>query len=598
MKSNLQLAISISLSIFLSGSLFAQSEWEDYIQEDRGDTVVIKPTSTTGYLNTMFHAIMGDTTATGERTNPNRVYETIPGEVYIYDGRANFDASVPELRIVAPAISADIVPPLHIKTTAPDGSFKKTFINVAGDLYMENQYLLMALTNNTLDREFMRAGGENSHFHYDNCIMEFTNWTFFYPRALHQTYKFTNCLMINIGAEGNLEKGTVFDSWMGTDTIWFENNTILNHGTLTHAWYHVAPSFSYFNHNTIVNSTQNPFLYTSQPEMVVTNNLFINTGLVPDYPGFYEGALAEDDKLPRSLISVDTLEDSWVTDYWPDGYTVASDADRKVLVDNNNAWWDARFTTMLNDNLPAIPDSLNAEWTSQMITMNSRTQAMFDDDEAYPYLNEGTWYSQEPDFANYADKVPEWIDFIITNSTPGDPNGGSAMPYWRTNEHMLTTPDWPPLADMSYTQSDLIDGALNGYPLGDLNWFPGLKSRWETSSESDTLIARLKSGTIPEAWAGVGIREQMSGFTSSIEVFPNPVSDIATVRFDIAISSDVEMTLFNILGEKVRMKKLGYYSAGVHEVSLSKGDLTPGIYILQLNTDDNYAGMIEKISIK
>jgi len=37
---------------------------------------------------------------------------------------------------------------------------------------------------------------------------------------------------------------------------------------------------------------------------------------------------------------------------------------------------------------------------SQMITMNQRTQSMFDDDARYPYLNEGSWIKELPHFAD------------------------------------------------------------------------------------------------------------------------------------------------------------------------------------------------------
>jgi hypothetical protein len=213
---------------------------------------------------------------------------------------------------------------------------------------------------------------------------------------------------------------------------------------------------------------------------------------------------------------------------------------------------------------------------------------MFDDDASYPYFNEGDWYNVEPNFGNNEDLVAEWISFIFTNTTPGAPGGGDKMPWWRTNQtSLLYEPDWPPLADLSYDDAALLTGATGGYPVGDLNWFPADKATWMETNESEALIALLKTPS-------TDVNEvSIEGVNSSIEVFPNPMGEMATVRFDISSPANLDLSVFNLLGERVRVMNLGHRAAGVHEVSLNKGDLSPGLYVIQLNT-----GAISKISIK
>ena len=58
---------------------------------------------------------------------------------------------------------------------------------------------------------------------------------------------------------------------------------------------------------------------------------------------------------------------------------------------------------------------------------------LFDDDVAYPYFVEGTWYNTEASFANNKDLVAEWVSFIVTNAIPDNPNGGNLRPLWRTH---------------------------------------------------------------------------------------------------------------------------------------------------------------------
>lgn len=586
MKPRIYFTLITVLALFLSNSIFAQS-WESVVQEEKGDTLVVKGyLATKGIFNTLYIAIMGDTASDGSRKNPNRVYETVPDEVYITDVTAEFDATVPDVRIVAPNWRGKgIRPPLHIRTVKVDGRFDKTFFQTPGNLYCSNQYFLLALTDDNLDREFARSQGTDGRFEYDNCIFELTNWVMHFPRAKHQTFKFTNNLFINVGNEPTLEKGLVFDSWNVPDTLWFENNTFLNGGGLSIGRPNVAPSFAYYNHNTIINCAMPPFLYNTQAEMVVANNLMVNVGLIADYPNFY--TFYEDpDQLPKGIINTDTVEAAWISTHWPDGYPVASEADRKILVDRNNAWWDSRFQTMLS-NMPKS-DTMDVTWRSQMIRMNSRTTEMFADDAAYPYFTEGTWYNVEPDFTRNKDLVDEWSQFIITNSTPGAPGGGNKCPWWRTNmTKNIITPDWPPLAVLDYHDTTLKRGALNEYPLGDLNWFGPYKEEWLKTNESKVLIAALKAGEVPVSTQIVGLNKITVDKVKNLEVYPNPTSGSATVKFNIAKSSNMDLFIYNLLGEMVYIKELGHRPSGTNVISLESHDLNPGMYIITLRNDSN-----------
>jgi hypothetical protein len=233
------------------------------VEEIRGDTLVIKGTSNSGgVFNTIGTVIKGDTTATGERNNPNRVYETMPGQVYISDAPFRFDETVGDIVITAPhwEKTDDVVPPLWIKSVDAEGEFNKNYFHTPGSFYMENQYILMALLDGQRDREFGRALGDNARFEFHHNIFELTNWCLHYPRANHQVFKFTDNLFINVGYEATLEKGNVYDSWYVVDTLWMENNTFLNVGNVSLARPNLAPSFAYYNHNTMVNATIPLFL--------------------------------------------------------------------------------------------------------------------------------------------------------------------------------------------------------------------------------------------------------------------------------------------------------------------------------------------------
>ena len=608
MKKHLTSIFLVSLGIILCSSILAQqtaTNWSDVIAEEKGDTVVVKGYSS-GFFNTLLTAVKGDTTETGERVNPNRIYETIPGDTYISDVTLELDATVPLLHITAALPEEGVLPPLHLRAVKADGTFDKTFFQSPGNTYMENQYFLHGTINDTWEeREFMRCMGVATHHEYHNVIFEMTNWTHHVPFTSGQTYKYVDCKFLNVGNEATLEKGCVLETrTLPPDTVWMENCTLLNGGILVLGLEITGPMFVYMNHNTIVNLTQPPLCFSTGAEMVVTNNLFINTGLVADYPGFYP-LFDDDDFLPKGIINMDTMEQVWINNWYLDSagnsiYPFEDEADRKVMFENNNIWWDSRFETMVTTTLPAEQpiDTGGFEWMSQMILMNDRTKAMFDDDDAYPYLNEGSQYNIEPDFANNKDIVDEWVSYIVTNSTPGAPNGGDMQPKWRTNlTSNIFTIDWPMLANLNYTDATLVRGGFNEFPLGDLNWFSeSTMNDWKASGEAAKLIEGLKEGKIPPSWTKASIKDnEMAAYPMS--VYPNPFSSTANIQFDLVTSANVGINIYNLIGENVMSLDLGYKGVGKHNVTIDKAYLNSGMYILEIDAERN-GTVTTKISIK
>ncbi|MFC2101637.1 T9SS type A sorting domain-containing protein [Bacteroidota bacterium] len=72
--------------------------------------------------------------------------------------------------------------------------------------------------------------------------------------------------------------------------------------------------------------------------------------------------------------------------------------------------------------------------------------------------------------------------------------------------------------------------------------------------------------------------------TRALQVFPNPVSNIATASFYLVNPDNVSMSLYNIFGQKVWNHDAGYLGTGEHKVEIDAGNLTPGVYVLQMAT--------------
>ena len=63
---------------------------------------------------------------------------------------------------------------------------------------------------------------------------------------------------------------------------------------------------------------------------------------------------------------------------------------------------------------------------------------------------------------------------------------------------------------------------------------------------------------------------------------PNPTQSSATLRYDLAEAGDVEIALFNTLGQRVAVLATGPRAAGAHDVTVRADGLAAGIYVVRL----------------
>ena len=69
------------------------------------------------------------------------------------------------------------------------------------------------------------------------------------------------------------------------------------------------------------------------------------------------------------------------------------------------------------------------------------------------------------------------------------------------------------------------------------------------------------------------------------KIYPNPVVDYATIRFNLPINSDVKIKIYNALGQEVKTLNLGNLLSGENNIELNTSDMNNGIYIYSIQTD-------------
>ncbi len=113
--------------------------------------------------------------------------------------------------------------------------------------------------------------------------------------------------------------------------------------------------------------------------------------------------------------------------------------------------------------------------------------------------------------------------------------------------------------DFGFSNTPLMTGSTTSGQLGDLNW------------KGEIVI-----GT-----------KQFDYSNSNLEVFPVPVVDFATIRFNLDADSEVEISLYSLVGQKVATLSYGSYPSGTHSISWNGADdsghqLETGMYILKM----------------
>jgi hypothetical protein len=83
---------------------------------------------------------------------------------------------------------------------------------------------------------------------------------------------------------------------------------------------------------------------------------------------------------------------------------------------------------------------------------------------------------------------------------------------------------------------------------------------------------------------GVGI--ELHGI-SGLEVFPNPISESAMLKFSLKEGQEMWLILMDSQGRMVRKEHLGILHTGDQQIVLHRDDLADGLYFFRLENRNN-----------
>jgi len=396
-----------------------------------------------------------------------------------------------------------------------------------------------------------------------------------------------NCYFVNMNGFPCRRSGGVLDCFADLDTLLVENCThIMAQGSVyrlrDYAGSDNPVKFKriIFNHNTFVNCAGYVFMNPGfQSNVSLTNNMLVNCNVQCFAPilSSLDVGETDPDNLPMGLVNV-----------YPDSADVANNTPRKFLCQDNLVYWDPSLANMDSImNADKVNDATN--WRSQKIIMNTRTDSMFKhlgpySSSPYSYLVTDTWKNQLPVFTDTKDLFTTQLANLKTFALATiDTTITAVLPDWRlinTGSDDFLKSDWPIPVDLSYSDATLLAGATNGFPVGDLNWFPAQKTAWlaQRDAEYAYIQSYLDQGLS-------GIKEIGDNVTSKFSLdqnYPNPFNPSTTISFTLPSNSLVSLKVFDILGREVATLVSEKLCAGNHLRQWNAVDLPSGVYFYRL----------------
>ena len=567
--------------------VFAQTI-DDYVLEHRGDTLVVKDDNDFGAPDALSLLMNADSTAPA-------------GRVYVlknfgYYSIVNNPTSSSTKKVVVMGESNESVKTRKDAAAPPilcgavyEGGTTTGGINSGFDLLVKNANVSIGNSAGGIGWGFFGLAGPGLRLQVDNCIIEHNLWTVVGAPPAESRLFFTNNYFVNLLGHTCRRNGGVLDFFSNQDTIWVENNTHVNvQGLLYKSRDNYRINRQVYNHNNFINCSAFVLMNRGgHANYSVTNNIFVNTH-IQGFSSVLVGADAgevDPEGLPMGIVNV-----------YADSSFLANGAN--FYVDKNLIYWDPTFNDVIQT-LNANQVNGKTDWVSQMIPMNSRTQAMFDDNTTYPLLTEGDWFNKLPNFADTKDLFTTQLAILKEFSIGTvDTTYTGSLTAWRQagNEEAdyFTYADWPIPVDLSYTDADLLTAALGGFPVGDLTWFPAKYTQWEAQKDAEhaAIHNTLMTGV-------VGI-EELGGLPVEFRLeqnYPNPFNPTTNISYSIPEAANVSLKVYNSLGQEVVTLVNGYQTAQSYNVAFNASDLASGVYFYTLKVD-NFTQSKKMILIK
>jgi hypothetical protein len=338
----------------------------------------------------------------------------------------------------------------------------------------------------------------------------------------------------------------------GPDTVVVQNCSFVNTGNrvIRHVTASGKPiGYMLIDHNTFVNGVNyHPNFDLGQIEkLTFTNNIVMDPGILGS------------DFVIRPSKNEGKFEIGLMENLYSSDLSLAAHRVREVYYDREDG-----IVVFGCHGVDTVGTEITM--TNNFVNMD---QSIIDKLNTNDTLNVQAWMCQQFERSIVSEGDPFTISDVVFTDAPGINFGDvdSYIGYWDQNPDTRMVRTAPDSIDLTYsTTNAAYTAAIDGFPLGDLNWFPDMKQLWE---EGGTVSVE-ESSPVPTVFA-------------LSQNFPNPFNPTTTINFSIPNKGDYKLTVSNILGQEIATLLNGQLNVGNHDVSFDATNLNSGIYVYTLS---------------
>ena len=241
------------------------------------------------------------------------------------------------------------------------------------------------------------------------------------------------------------------------------------------------------------------------------------------------------------------------------------EADRRIDVHNNVYYWSDDIKNHWKGRGDQFPDPV-------AVFMNSRTQAMFDDDTNYPLLDESNNIEANPEFKDVAMWAEVDTGFakygnLLFDSFIGGPAFDGYLHHYPGGDgvdQVIFLVEWPLAENLEYTNPTVLTAASDGGPVGDPRWVKAPSGIFDHTAVNEDIV---------------------------VTNYPNPFDGSTTIKYTVERPTQVRLSVYDLSGREVKVLVNRPHVEGTYQVEWSGtnngGEEMPaGIYIYKVQTDN------------
>ncbi|MFN3665556.1 MAG: T9SS type A sorting domain-containing protein, partial [Sediminibacterium sp.] len=432
---------------------------------------------------TLNEAIRNDTTANGQRRDPNTIYVLKRGGVYVLSGTILASG----FNLFLEAEDGNGPRPYLLMGFLTGAAQVDESIKVFNNLSMKSIYLTNINEFNTYLARMVSVDAPNVRLEFNDCLLDGSGQTFIRLNSGGSKIYMRNCTVSRMGRPSNPDNGRVIDDRGNQiDSIVVENNT----------WYDITSrivrdggaeiNYARFNQNTFVNVGQRLAAIGAVNQFYFTNNIVVNPRFIGNSP-------------TSQIVSLE---------FSPFGSSPL------INLDYNNIYY-------TNDVL-AVWDEVSQQQTTPII------KPPFVSSENKPLLDASLGILENPLTFTAGPVSP--VEIIRVSEL----SSGSTVPDWDWTGAISSDP-WqlnsPAYHNFSYSNTtESFTGSDTGEPLGDLRWFEDYEIIWnlaELIKEAEKLISDYENNTVIES-NPIALLNLQSAVAAARIVAENPATNRAT----------------------------------------------------------------------